>query len=183
MIPLQRRFASEEATQAEPEADGATEAQHGENSIAEGTDAEATSSTSEARKELESASDAAQETVESVSDAAQETVESTGEKAKGAVASTIASAAETISTTASNAAAAAAAPFNSMTGSFRDPFGSASESRQRRPTPSSQFPSTQLYIGNLYFQVTEQDLINQLRPFGEVISARIITDQRGLSKG
>ena len=41
-----------------------------------------------------------------------------------------------------------------------------------------------IYIGNLSFQTTEQDLNDEFSSFGEVISASIITDKAtGNSKG
>ncbi|MCJ1352324.1 MAG: hypothetical protein MMC33_002308 [Icmadophila ericetorum] len=166
VIPLQRRFASGEVTQAEPEADGATEAQHGENSVAETAEGEFAPSTNNDQ---------------STSDTAKEAGNSKGEEAKSAVAEAISSATETISTTASNVAAAATAKFSSNKNSYRD--SSDSHTFVRRDTPSDSFPSPSLYLGNLYFQVTEQDLIEQLSPHGEVRSVRLITDQRGLSKG
>jgi len=40
-----------------------------------------------------------------------------------------------------------------------------------------------LYIGNLFFDVTETDLIKEFTRFGTVTSAKVIRDARGLSKG
>lgn len=44
-------------------------------------------------------------------------------------------------------------------------------------------PSTSLYIGNLYFEVSESALREELSRYGELVSAKIIYDGRGLSKG
>jgi len=42
---------------------------------------------------------------------------------------------------------------------------------------------TNLYIGNLFFDVTEEDLKREFSKFGTVASVKIISDARGLSKG
>lgn len=44
-------------------------------------------------------------------------------------------------------------------------------------------PSKCLYVGNLFFDVTVEDLKKEMQRFGTVVDARIITDNRGLSKG
>ena len=44
--------------------------------------------------------------------------------------------------------------------------------------------SMNLYVGNLPYSVTESDLADLFNPFGEVISAKVITDRySGQSKG
>lgn len=51
-------------------------------------------------------------------------------------------------------------------------------------TPASEGgTSTNLYIGNLYFEVTGPSLQKEFERFGNVKSAKVITDARGLSKG
>ena len=41
-----------------------------------------------------------------------------------------------------------------------------------------------IYVGNLSYEVTEEDLHNAFSGFGEVVSAKVITDQySGRSKG
>ena len=41
-----------------------------------------------------------------------------------------------------------------------------------------------IYVGNLAYEVTEEDLQNAFSGFGEVVSAKVITDQySGRSKG
>ncbi|KAK5208725.1 hypothetical protein LTR99_001243 [Exophiala xenobiotica] len=40
-----------------------------------------------------------------------------------------------------------------------------------------------LYIGNLFFDVTENDLVKEFARFGTVTKAKIVRDSRGLSKG
>ena len=44
-------------------------------------------------------------------------------------------------------------------------------------------PKSTIYIGNLFFDVTEADLERELGRFGTVTQARLIRDNRGLSKG
>ncbi|KAJ6128065.1 hypothetical protein N7471_009282 [Penicillium samsonianum] len=44
-------------------------------------------------------------------------------------------------------------------------------------------PKTTLYIGNLFFDVTAEDLRKQFEKFGAVENALIVHDARGLSKG
>ncbi|PWW79399.1 RNA-binding domain-containing protein, partial [Tuber magnatum] len=44
-------------------------------------------------------------------------------------------------------------------------------------------PTKVIYIGNLQFDVKEDDLLEEFKAFGPVMSTRIIIDARGLSKG
>lgn len=44
-------------------------------------------------------------------------------------------------------------------------------------------PSKSLYVGNLFFDVTIEDLKKEMQRFGTVLDVRIIMDNRGLSKG
>jgi len=44
-------------------------------------------------------------------------------------------------------------------------------------------PSTGIYVGNLLFDVTANDLTKEFSPFGTIKSAIIASDARGLSKG
>ncbi|CAO2656660.1 Nn.00g054630.m01.CDS01 [Neocucurbitaria sp. VM-36] len=60
------------------------------------------------------------------------------------------------------------------------------ETRQRRPrslegTPPE--PNNTLYIGNLYYEVTADQLKRVFSRFGEVESVKVIYDNRGLSRG
>ncbi len=44
--------------------------------------------------------------------------------------------------------------------------------------------SMNIYVGNISFRTTEDDLIDLFAPFGEVVSAKIITDREtGRSRG
>lgn len=44
-------------------------------------------------------------------------------------------------------------------------------------------PKETIYIGNLFFDVTEDDLKKELGRFGEITNCRLLRDARGLSKG
>jgi RNA recognition motif-containing protein len=44
-------------------------------------------------------------------------------------------------------------------------------------------PKSTIYIGNLFFDVTENDLVKELSRFGTITKCRLIRDSRGLSKG
>jgi nucleolin len=79
---------------------------------------------------------------------------------------------------ASGVTEAAALPFSSNTGRFR-------EGRQivRPPFAKEAAPTNSVYIGNLLFEVTEQELQREFAEFGEINEVRIARDHRGLSKG
>ena len=42
---------------------------------------------------------------------------------------------------------------------------------------------TTIYLGNLFFDVNEDDLQRELSRFGELVSLKVVRDSRGLSKG
>jgi nucleolin len=44
-------------------------------------------------------------------------------------------------------------------------------------------PSTTLYVGNLFFEVSEEALERHFASYGTIKKTRIIYDHRGLSKG
>ncbi|KAI9825263.1 MAG: hypothetical protein M1832_001297 [Thelocarpon impressellum] len=95
------------------------------------------------------------------------------------VSSTSSSVAESVAETVEHArdsvteGAAAAAAAVGMSERGRTP------GRVRGPFP----PSTNVFIGNLFFSVTEEDLKQLLSRVGNVRRASIVYDQRGLSKG
>lgn len=66
------------------------------------------------------------------------------------------------------------------------PTGRSGERRSERDfsreTPVVQ-PSTGLYIGNLLFEVTEEDLQREFSQFGTIRTVTIARDARNLSKG
>ena len=152
---LQRRFASGEVTQAEPEADGATEAEHGENSIAASQD--------ESSAEYSGSSAA-------TSQDHSNTPESADQENHSTVASAVASAAGTATSKVSDAVQSAA----STAAGFATSRSSRYSDLPKSPT---------VYVGNLFFDVTEDRLKQDFSKFGSVKSTKIIYDGRGLSKG
>ncbi|MCJ1433012.1 hypothetical protein MMC27_002371 [Xylographa pallens] len=163
---FQKRFASEEVTQAEPEADGATEAQHGENSIASATDPDQSASTNY-----------------------EQPIQPADQEDQSIVASALSSSNETVSNTASRAAEAAATSTETIRGYAADAasaVGVGAATAQaiagRRGGEGSD-PAHTLYVGNLFFDITEDTLKKEFQKFGEVNMVRIIYDGRGLSKG
>ena len=53
----------------------------------------------------------------------------------------------------------------------------------QRPYREPPTPRPTVYVGNLFFDVTENDLKKNFEKFGTVTQARLIRDARGLSKG
>ena len=158
---LQRRhYADEAATHSEPEADGATESQHGDNSIAASADADAdadTSTSAEIAEESEAASK-----VESATEKATEQASTAADSVK--------SAAQTVG----EAIAGTAQSLGDAAG-----FGSQTSKASTDPPDSS----NTVYVGNLFFDVRGEDLKEQFAKAGPVTEAKIVNDQRGLSKG
>ena len=89
------------------------------------------------------------------------------------IAEAVKSAANTATTKVSDAAGQIATAASSAVGSASD----ASEAPSAEPT------TTTLYVGNLFFDVKEQDLEKEFSKAGQVVKTKIIYDQRGLSKG
>jgi hypothetical protein len=59
-----------------------------------------------------------------------------------------------------------------------------SQRSERTPrTPRNTTPNNTLYIGNLYYEVSGEQLKNVFSKFGEVESTKIVYDNRGLSRG
>lgn len=61
-------------------------------------------------------------------------------------------------------------------GQFAIPKVEGREHRITQPKPT-------VYIGNLFFDVTEDDLSRELSRFGKIKKLRLLRDSRGLSKG
>ena len=169
LLPLQRRWASEEAaTQQEPEADRAREAQHGRkrkshifaDTNANIKDLANQSNEATASSTLETATDSAREHASAaanrVSDAAQ-------------------SATETVTGAAQSLGAAAG---------FGSPRNPENPGGQRGNAPALDGePSTTVYVGNLYFDVRSEDLRKEFERAGPIEEAKVVMDHRGLSKG
>jgi nucleolin len=102
----------------------------------------------------------AQETASKVSEQTQDVASKVSEQAQSAASSTVRAARDTAAST-------------------RDTFRNDRRSEPREPVPSSKI----LYVGNLFFEVTAPALEAEFAKYGEVSNSRIITDNRGLSKG
>lgn len=78
----------------------------------------------------------------------------------------------------------AAASAARMVGSGQNPFSSGARSNDQYSS-SSDVPQKNkaLYVGNLFFEVSEKALQQEFSRFGKVVSTRIVYDARGLSKG
>ncbi|KAI9657784.1 MAG: hypothetical protein M1821_002960 [Bathelium mastoideum] len=88
--------------------------------------------------------------------------------------------AESVANTASTLSHAAGAATGRITGSAQtsNPF----ITMRKDPLPKAD-PSKILYVGNLYFEVKETDLRREFSRFGQITQARVVYDNRGLSKG
>ena len=160
VLAFQRRhYADEPTSQSEPEADGATEAEHGENSIAASADSGADTNASTPIEDVEER--ASESKVDRAPDII---VESPAEFVKSATQSV------TESVTGAAQGLSSAAGFDSP----RSEAGTA---------PPSEEVSTTVYVGNLFFDVKAEDLEKEFAKAGPVASAKIIMDARGLSKG
>jgi nucleolin len=124
-----------------------------------------------------------QEEVENAihSDNAAEPATSQGSQApsgeQNAIDSAIKSATESAPHTASNAVEAAQSVTSAFTGSQQR------QDQGQRRTGQIGEPKPTIYIGNLFFDVTENDLVKELSRFGTILKCRLMRDSRGLSKG
>jgi nucleolin len=94
--------------------------------------------------------------------------------AKEAVDSTVASAQEAVSTM--------AGALTGAVGGNSSSFDAAPRSTPLGSSPKIE-PSATLYVGNLFFEVSEEALERQFAHYGAIKKVRIIYDHRGLSKG
>ena len=126
-----------------------------------------------AQKAQETASDAAAKVQETASDAAAKAAQAVGE---------ISPSTDKVQETASQVTESAQATASTVGRQTRDavdahnPFKSHNQSA---PAP----PTKILYIGNLFFEVTAPQLEAEFAKYGEVTNSRVVTDNRGLSKG
>ncbi|KAL8784945.1 MAG: hypothetical protein Q9213_003687, partial [Squamulea squamosa] len=151
---IQSRFASEEAqTRSEPEADGA-QAQHGDNSIA----ASSQEQSEKPAQDIQGRSSTQGQEYSTIGDLAS--------SAAGKVKETASNAYDTI------AGGSGPGPQRGYDS------GSASTSR-----PYDSPPSKSIYVGNLFFDVREDDLRKKFEECGTIENVKLIMDNRGLSKG
>ena len=100
---------------------------------------------------------------------------SSGEQS--AVDSAIKTTTETAANAASTVTEAAESVRSAITGSEQR------QDRGERRTGQIGEPKPTIYIGNLFFDVTENDLVKELARFGTIVKCRLMRDSRGLSKG
>ena len=160
---------------AAPEADGATPAETSSHSIAKSSDPSLSTT-----RDTDAPASADQEDSSTIASAISSVKETVSTQASHA-AESISGSAESAKRMVGDAAATAGLGF-----AERDQQSYRSRSPQqygRGSTSRSNDPSNALYIGNLYFDVTEDDLRREMERFGTVQSIKIIYDGRGLSKG
>lgn len=100
-----------------------------------------------------------------------------GTREQSIIDSTINAARETVVGVASNVTETADSARAAVTGS-----GPRQDHGQRRTGQIGE-PKPTIYIGNLFFDVTENDLVKELSRFGTILKCRLMRDSRGLSKG
>ena len=155
-MPLQRRLVQNEAVQEEHEADeayGAERSEIGDNSISEGIDAEIQGD--EHENPLSASFEDGTSPSSTVKDAADEGLH----EASSAAASTAASAGATTET------------------NFLGPSFSTNYRRENLP------PCSTLYVGNISFDTTEEQITKTFESAGQVVSVKILKDARGFSRG
>jgi len=176
-----RRYASDEvATQSEPEADGATRAQHGDNSIAAASGADSTPI------EPPKFEDQAEDLIAAGLDTTfSKHVAMETPSAKGSITDAARSGTDQATGTAQSAAqkvtdaAKAAGRTLSSAAGFTPDNGAEGSGRSK---PGGE-PSKTVYVGNLFFDVRGEDLKRELETAGPVVDTKIIMDSRGMSKG
>ena len=156
-IPLQRRFASDEAaaTQSELEADGAAEPQYND-----------TSATAAAEADI-----VVDEPLKTEKEAAAETP-AAAEGSSGGI----------VSEAAASVAGTAAAVGETLSGAAGFNRSDASSSGLRGSGEAVE-PTKNVYVGNLFFDVGPEDLKREFEQAGPVVDSKIVKDTRGLSKG
>lgn len=155
---LRRGFADRQPTDQETE----------QQVIAEEQD---TASNDNVSRKAEAAARVARQTADSASDNVQGTASRAGNRIREAASSAMDTAQD----------AFADIGLGAGTGRERGFRGDRGERTERRAPPTS--PSMQLYVGNLFFDVTPQILQEEFGKYGNVVNTKIVEDHRGLSKG
>ena len=88
-----------------------------------------------------------------------------------------------IDTSAQSVKQAASEAYDSAARTLSDMAPGAGSYGQKTRSEMIAEPKPTIYIGNLFFDVTETDLKKELGRFGEVVNCRLMRDSRGLSKG
>jgi nucleolin len=115
------------------------------------------------------------------SDSAAETVTAQDPPAPEAEQSTLDPAVNSATETAASAGSTFKEAAQSATSTFTG-FQQRQDQGQPR-TAQIGAPKPTIYIGNLFFDVTENDLVKELSRFGTIVKCRLMRDSRGLSKG
>ena len=162
----QRRFASDEVEPAEPKADeGAATTSSDVPPPTNFTDSPAPSSAdADDHSTIASAISSAASKVSTATSQVADSVSESTEEARSSVADGAAAAAAAVGL-------ADAEPSSTHTRDMR--------SEQRRPAT----PNPTVFLANLFFSVTHEELGQHLSRVAEPVNARVITDKRGLSKG
>lgn len=165
------------ATQSESEVDGATEAEHGDNSIAASSDAisSADANPTEPPKTEEQA-------IEQTIAPTDSTTQTTADQASSTPQS-VSDAAKSGAQQATNAFESAAESVKSTATAASESLSSAAGFGGNKGKSSIGEPAKTVYVGNLFFDVRSEDLKREFERAGPVVDAKIIMDQRGLSKG
>lgn len=136
-----------------------------------------------AQQTASSVSETVKETANDVSESAQETAANASEKPKQSMDGLLRSAQETASNTGEKAydalTSVAEAAQNTVASAAGQTTGFERSGPERPPVQLSRI----LYIGNLFFEVTAPQLEAEFARFGEIKNSRVVTDNRGLSKG
>lgn len=119
---------------------------------------------------------------EKIASANEHSEDATVASAISSVASNVTSKVSEVAQNAYQRASDAAVSMGASGGSYRR--AEDGELASRRPADNPDLvPSENLYLGNLFFDVTEDDLKREFSKFGTVQSVRLVYDGRGLSKG
>ncbi len=93
------------------------------------------------------------------------------------------SAVDSAVTAATGAASSAASTVREAAQSATEAVSGSSRGGRDNKEQSIGTPKSTIYIGNLFFDVTENDLVKELARFGTITRCRLMRDSRGLSKG
>lgn len=170
--------------QVEPEADGAEEAQHGDGSVSEASLSdtslsEASLSDSSVSESTISDSTLSEESHAEASENSTRLTSRPDSEDRPTLWSTVESVAEKVADNASKAAQSVTAGTEEAIDYMSDGLGF---SRENRPYQEPE-PSRGLYVGNLFFDVTPAQLREEFEKAGKVVRADIAKDARGFSKG
>lgn len=127
----------------------------------------------------EKASNLAEKAQETVSDAAAKAAQAVGEISPSTdkIQQAASNATEQVKSATSNASEQAQSAASSVARASRNTANAAFNPR------ASDGPSKILYIGNLFFEATAPQLEAEFAKYGEITNSRVVTDDRGLSKG